>query len=175
MYRLREIERRDLPEINRWRNDERLIRQLGAPFRYIGEEIDDKWFDNYLDKRKNAVRCAVTEEDDRILGMVSLVNLDAVNRAAEIHIMIGQQGDRGKGAGTFAMKAMLEHAFLNLNLNRVELSVLATNERAIRLYEKLGFAHEGTKRQARYKQGSYIDLRLYAMLKSEYEETERGV
>jgi RimJ/RimL family protein N-acetyltransferase len=65
---------------------------------------------------------------------------------------------------------MLRHAFRNLNLHRVELSVLQTNDRAIRFYEKLGFNYEGKKRKARFKQGQYVDLLLYSMLESEYTE-----
>lgn len=44
MYKLRELERKDLTIINSWRNDYELIEQLGAPFRYINLEVDQKWF-----------------------------------------------------------------------------------------------------------------------------------
>ena len=40
MYKLRELERKDLIIINSWRNDYELIEQLGAPFRYINLEVD---------------------------------------------------------------------------------------------------------------------------------------
>ena len=45
MYRLRELERKDIPTINRWRNNPELVALLGAPFRYINSEVDEKWFD----------------------------------------------------------------------------------------------------------------------------------
>ena len=35
MIRLRELESKDLAEINQWRNDPELISNLGAPYRYI--------------------------------------------------------------------------------------------------------------------------------------------
>lgn len=170
MYRLREIERRDVSTINRWRNDEDLIGCLGAPFRYINPDVDAKWYEQYLSGRGSAVRCAIVGEDDLIIGMISLVSIDNVNRSAELHIMIGDAANRHDGAGTFAVRTILRHAFRNLNLHRVELSVLQTNDRAIRFYEKLGFSYEGTKRKARFKQGQYVDLLLYSMLESEYTE-----
>ena len=168
MYQIREIERRDLATLNLWRNDENLIAQLGAPFRYINSEIDNAWFENYLANRSKAVRCAITDEDDLILGMVSLVSVDPLHQCAELHIMIGSKNNQNKGAGTFAVKKMLEHAFLNLNLNRIELSVLTTNQRAIHMYEKCGFTLEGTKRCARFKNGAFRDLHIYSILRDEY-------
>ena len=48
MYKLRELSRKDLMEINRWRNNPELIKLLGAPFRYIDVQIDERWYENYL-------------------------------------------------------------------------------------------------------------------------------
>ena len=47
MYKLRELERKDLTTINVWRNDPELISYLGAAFRYINLDVDIKWFENY--------------------------------------------------------------------------------------------------------------------------------
>ena len=137
MYKLRELERKDLTIINSWRNDYELIEQLGAPFRYINLEVDQKWFDLYMSNRGNQVRCAIVEEKkDDILGLVSLVSVNQMNQSAELHIMIGDKENQGKGIGSFAVKEMLNHAFFNMNLNRVELTVIENNKRAIHLYEK---------------------------------------
>lgn len=170
MFNLRELERRDLVIINKWRNDPELIENLGAQFRYINLEVDEKWFDNYMSNRGNAVRCAITENDDgTILGLISLVSLDYVNQSAELHIMIGNSQNQGKGIGTFAVKTMLKHAFNNINLRRIELSVLASNKRAQHLYEKVGFVREGIKKQVIFKNGKFVDIYLYAALKNEYQ------
>ena len=40
MFRLRDIECKNLPIINRWRNYAELIALLGAPFRYINLDVD---------------------------------------------------------------------------------------------------------------------------------------
>lgn len=169
MFRLRELERKDLPIINRWRNDAELIALLGAPFRYINLDVDMKWFDGYMSNRGNAVRCAITKEnDDTILGLVSLVSINYMNQSAEFHIMIGDKENQGQGMGTFAVNEMLKHAFYNMNLQRVELTVLEDNERARHLYEKCGFVYEGRKRQAKFKNGRFLDMLLYSILRQEY-------
>lgn len=169
MYRMRELERRDLESINRWRNDPELIKLLGAPYRYINFEVDSHWFDSYMNNRGNSVRCAITELDsDDILGLVSLTDVNFINQSAEFHIMIGDKSNQGKGIATFAVNTMLSHAFNNMNLHRIELCVLLDNNRAKKLYEKCGFVYEGTKRRAVFKYGKFVDMLCYSILKEEF-------
>lgn len=169
MFHLRELERKDLSAINKWRNDPELIELLGAPFRYINLDVDIKWYESYMSNRGNAVRCAITEDDkDEILGLVSLVSVDYMNQSAEFHIMIGDTQNQGRGIGTFAVRSMLNHAFNNMNLQRVELTVLEDNVRAKHLYEKCGFVYEGRNRKAKYKNGKFVDTLMYSILKSEF-------
>ena len=170
MYQLRELERHDLTTITTWRNQPELIAQLGATFRYINPEVDSRWFDSYMANRATCVRCAIVAEDDReqILGLVSLTNIDHLNQSAVLHIMIGDTAHQGKGMGTFAVKAMMDHAFRNLNLHRVELKALTSNERARHVYEKVGFVREGILRKAVYKNGEFVDLYVYSLLREEY-------
>ena len=176
MYKLRELERKDLAKINEWRNKEELIEFLGAPFRYINIDVDIKWYEAYMLNRNSTVRCAISHNiDDTIVGLVSLININYINRTAEFHIMIGNEDDCGKGIGTFAVNAMLNHAFNNMNLGRIELGVLYTNDRAIRLYEKAGFKREGLKRKAIFKNGEYVDLITCAILRDEYTPPKKSV
>ena len=166
---LREIQRSDLPNINRWRNDKNLINFLGAPFRFINIEIDEKWFDSYLSHRANNIRLAICESvGEKLLGVVYLLQIDWINRSGEYAIQIGEKDSQGSGAGFQATVKILEHAFTDLNLNRVYLTVLSNNERAIRLYKKIGFVEEGKLRKAVFKNGRYMDLICMAILKEEF-------
>ena len=176
MYKLRELERKDLEKVNRWRNDPELIELLGAPYRFINLEVDIKWYESYMGNRGNAVRCAIVQDDyDEILGLISLVSINYINQSAELHIMIGDKENQGKGIGTFAVNIMLNHAFNNMNLRRVELSVLESNERAKALYEKCGFVYEGTKRQAKYKKGKFENVSSYSILRDEFVFSGGGI
>lgn len=168
MYRLREIERDDVQIINLWRSDRELIDKLGAPFRYINKEVDYKWYDNYMLNRGNTIRCAIIDDKNQIKGLVSLTNIDWFNKNAIFHIMIGSSSDRNKGIGYYAANELLKHAFFDMNLNRVELSVLENNKRAIALYDKVGFKREGLKRKAIYKNGEFKDMISMAILKEDF-------
>ena len=170
MYKLREIRKDDISTINNWRNDPDLIACLGAPYRYINEDVDNNWFDQYMRSRNNAVRCAIVDENkaDCILGMISLLDINYISRSGQLHIMIGEANNRGKGMGAFAVNEMLTHAFNNLNLHRIELNVLERNSIAQKLYKKCGFAVEGLRREANYKNGQYENVVMMSILKSEW-------
>jgi len=175
VYRLRELEERDMIIVNKWRNNAELISMLAAPYRFINQNVDKNWFNGYMNNRSNQVRCAiVTEENDDILGLVSLTSINQLNQSAEFHIMIGETDNQGKGMGTFAVKEMLDHAFNNLNLYRIELTVLESNKRAQHLYEKCGFVKEGTMRKCAYKNGEFVNMHIYSILKEEYLEHKFG-
>ncbi len=174
MYKLRELERKDIKKINSWRNNEEIIALLGAPYRFINQEVDEKWYESYMQSRSNAIRYAiVTDKSDDIIGLVSLCDINFINRSATLHIMIGNEG-QGKGAGTFAVRAMCEHAFINYGLHRIELDVLAENKRAQHVYEKCGFVQEGVRRQAVFKNGKYTDMLMYSLLNKTTINIDRG-
>lgn len=169
-YTLREIEPADIETVNLWRNAPELIGHLLAPFRYISAETDRRWYDDYMANRASAVRCAIVADGGKLIGLVSLVGIDCLSRSAELSIMIGRCEDRLQGAGSFAVNEMLRHAFENLNLRRVELQVLEDNLCAQHVYEKAGFRLEGLRREAVYKNGRYLNCKMYAVLRRDWEK-----
>jgi diamine N-acetyltransferase len=165
---LREITKADIPQINAWRNDPEVIDFLGCGFLYISEEIDEKWYQNYLGNRDKNVRLAITTVDHQFIGNVYLLNIHPINRTAEFSIVISDKRYWSQGIGAEVARRVLHHAFQDLNLNRVYLYVLNNNDRAIRLYEKIGFRREGRMEEAVYKNGAYHDLLLMAVLKRQH-------
>jgi RimJ/RimL family protein N-acetyltransferase len=147
---------------------------LGANFLFIDTEIDERWFDAYLARWDRAVRLAICEHTtDRLVGVAYLTDIHRINRSAELGIMIGERDVWAQGVGTAATDVLLAHGFNDLNLHRIYLTVLAENDRAIRLYEKLSFQAEGRQREAVFKDGRYRDLVMMALLRSEYSATNR--
>lgn len=170
MIALREIARADIPLVNAWRRDRDVLEGLAAPFRHIDIEVDQQWYDSYLARRGREVRCAICLPGGEMVGIVSLTGVDTVHRGAEMHIMIGPHDARNRGVGTAATREMLKHAFRDLNLHRLWLTVVCTNEAARRVYTKVGFRHEGTLRDAVYKDGRYLDQWLMAILSTEFND-----
>lgn len=166
---LRELSASDLPALNAWRNDPDVIALLGANFRPIAPEIDAAWFQDYLRSRDRHARFAIVVDGGRYVGNVNLTGIHPTNRSAEFSIMIGDRDYWSRGVGSVATRQALRLAFLDLNLHRVFLTVLSSNERAIRLYRRLGFVQEGCERESLFKDGRYQDTLLMAMLRSDYD------
>lgn len=110
-------------------------------------------------------------EDGTVIGDIGYKNWDPRNRTSEIGLEIGVDQYRGQGYGTEMVGLFIEYMFRNLNLNRIELSVLRENQRAIRVYEKLGFNSCGYRRQAIFnsRHNRYSDILTMDLLRSEWE------
>jgi RimJ/RimL family protein N-acetyltransferase len=107
--------------------------------------------------------------DDVPLGSLALHGINMRNRSAGLAIFIGDAEQRGKGYGTDANRIILRYAFLELNLHRIALGVMDYNQSAIRSYEKVGFVHEGTRRQHMVRDGRYFDVHVMSILRPEWE------
>jgi RimJ/RimL family protein N-acetyltransferase len=88
---------------------------------------------------------------------------------AWLGIGIGDREQWGKGYGREAMELVLRYGFHELNLHRIQLTVFEYNERAIALYEKLGFRREGVYREFMQRDGKRYDMLLYGLLRREWE------
>ncbi|MYL35639.1 GNAT family N-acetyltransferase [Pontibacillus yanchengensis] len=108
-------------------------------------------------------------ENDEVIGEVSISqNGVEINRCGDFQIAIYKEEHFGSGKGTEATQLALQIAFGQLNLNRVQLEVFQSNERAINTYEKIGFIKEGIKRQAWYTDFDYQDCVMMSLLREEF-------
>jgi diamine N-acetyltransferase len=173
--RLRAAEREDLPRFVAWLNDPE-VRQGLSLYQPISLVFEEGWFENMI-KRPIEEQPLVIEIKSQTgwtpIGNLGLMNLNWHDRSAEVGIFIGEKQYWNQGYGRMAMELLLDHAFLSINLHRIQLRVFETNPRAIRSYEKTGFQHEGRMRSALYQNGSYIDVLLMSVLQPEWAERKR--
>lgn len=112
---------------------------------------------------------AIADDQDIYMGTVSLKHINRRDKNAEYAVSL-RACAAGKGAGSFATRAILHIAFNELELHKVYLNVLMDNSRAISLYEKTGFRKEGHFRDHLYLNGAYRDLCWYSIKRGEYLE-----
>jgi RimJ/RimL family protein N-acetyltransferase len=105
---------------------------------------------------------------DLLIGTCALSQLDADNGSALFHITIGEKDAWGHGFGTEATRLMIDHAFGELGLHRVALTVFSFNERAIRSYRSVGFVVEGRAREAIWREGRWWDEIAMSILASDW-------
>ena len=161
--RLTPIAEEDSQTLFAWINDRELV-LLNAPYRPIGPSHHRKWFESIQD-REDVVIFAIREKGGRLVGTCQLVNRNPTHRSAELQIRIGDPQDRGRGYGTSAVRQLLDFAFRDWNLHRVQLYVIEGNEAALRAYEKCGFKREGVLREAVHIDGSYRNLIVMGVLR----------
>jgi ribosomal-protein-serine acetyltransferase len=114
------------------------------------------------------------DHDGELCGMSGFNWIDPVNRCCEIGYWL--RADRqGRGIVTACCRALIRHAFLTLNLNRVNIPVAVGNERSRAIPEHLGFHHDGTLREGQWLYDHYVDLALYSLLRRDYgSSADRG-
>lgn len=101
----------------------------------------------------------VAAAESRVVGMLHFRPLAREQRAHAGEFGMSVARDvRGKGVGRELLQALLDWVEQERRVRRVELEVMADNTAALRLYESLGFALEGRKREAVRRESGYVDL-----------------
>lgn len=107
--------------------------------------------------------------EKNIVGRIGLHHINHQHRIAEIGYWLAD-GLQGRGIISKSCKAIINHAFKELGLNRIEIKCGVGNDKSRAVAEKLLFKQEGILRQAELLNGKFIDLYLYALLKDEWQD-----
>jgi RimJ/RimL family protein N-acetyltransferase len=145
------------------------VRRLGGTGPNPPDEVRE-WYRG-LEGRTGRLDLAIIERaTGECVGIVALDQLDSDALSCNFRIMLARVASFDRGMGTQASRLITDYAFDVLGINRIELGVFSFNDRARHVYEKLGFVHEGTRRQATRCDGEWHDLELMAMIRSDRTE-----
>ena len=167
LVRLRAREPEDEPLLHAWFNDVDVTEHLSI--RYPLSHAQEKAFIE-ANNAPSFAKTSFTIETlaaGKAIGGIGLEQASPENRGAVLGIAIGDKEYWNGGYGTDAMRVMCRFGFEMMNLHRIQLDVYPVNERAVHVYEKLGFQHEGRLRQASDKFGVYRDLLVMGLLRGE--------
>jgi len=109
----------------------------------------------------------IIRDSNELAGAISL-NIDKNHNKAELGYWIGFPY-WNNGYCTEASRAMIAHAFNVLHLNRVFARHIARNPASGRVMEKAGMKYEGLLRQDMKKGKKYEDLKVYSIIRNEFE------
>jgi RimJ/RimL family protein N-acetyltransferase len=167
---LRAVKREDLPRKAEFANDPDLaVLFEDDPWEPESlEEIEERFEARLREGGGGGVTFAI-EAEGKYIGQCSLFRFDYLTHTAMLGIGIGDRAYWGHGFGRDAVKTLLEYAFNLRNLQRVWLTVTATNERAIRSYRACGFVEEGRLRRHVWLRGTYDDMVTMGILREEWE------
>ena len=168
--RLTALNKEDLPVFSRWYEDAGYGRLLDAvPAAPKSEAAWATWLEEQQKLTNGFLFAIRPAANDTLLGYVELDGILWSHQNCWLAIGLGNRENWGKGYGHEAMELALKFAFHELNLHRVQLTVFSYNERAINLYEKLGFTREGVFREHLQRDGRRYDMSLYGLLRREWE------
>jgi [ribosomal protein S5]-alanine N-acetyltransferase len=164
--RLRAFEAEDVDALYQLRNSESVLKGLGGFSTGYSRRSLAEWIETHRHHVDEVLWAIALKDSDRCIGHVGLYGIDHRVRKAEFGITI-HESQWEKGFGGQATSAVLEFGFSQLNLNKVSLTVLANNGRAIKLYEHMGFRQDGVLREEQFRDGRYVDMLLMSILRCE--------
>ncbi len=168
--RLRGIEKEDLPLFVTWLNDPE-VRHYLSIFNPLTQVQEEKWFENMVTlpiAEQPLMIETLADGEWKPLGDIGFINVDQRSCNGELGIFIGEKDFWDKGIGAKAIGLMLDYGFKTLNFHRIYLRVFEPNKRGIHCYEKVGFRHEGSMREAYFLDGEYVDVLFMSILREEW-------
>jgi ribosomal-protein-alanine N-acetyltransferase len=163
---LRLWEKHDAKRVYELVNNEKIVRNLRdyIPFPYTLEDAHAFIKDCLAkDPSQAIIRCVCVNGE--AAGSIGVLRFsDVYRRSAEIGYWIGEPY-WGKGAATASVKIICGEVFLSTDIVRIEAGVFSWNAASMRVLEKSGFSFEGILRRSVYKNNTFGDQHVYALIR----------
>lgn len=175
MYRLREVEAKDLLKLRNLEDKKKISNVMGMVCDFDDLKIDSEVYSNFISNRNNGIRCIIELVDTNlILGIVSLSSISVINRSAEIRLVLLNYKMNRKEVKIFAINTMLNHAFREMNLESIQLFIPESKKEDVEYIQRIGFKFEGIKKRVKCKNGDFEDIYCYDLLENEYKSDVSG-
>ena len=161
---LRQFTKDDLENVYNGLSHPDVIKYYGVSYHTLEATKEQmEWFAN-LEKEEKGIWWAVCSKDNSTFyGGGGFNDVDKTNRKAEIGFWLLPEY-WGKGIMKEAMPLMINHAFTEMNLHRIEGYVDHENSKCKKAIVKLDFQLEGTMRDYEIKDGKFTSCDIYAKL-----------
>lgn len=173
---LRKMKRSDARSIYRHANDMEIARYTKLPYPYRlrnAKEFIRKTHNRFIE-RKGYNFGIEWKETETIIGVMSFITVDHLNKNAEIGYWVGREF-WGKGIAREAINLILRFGFKRLKLKRVFALVMHPNVRSFKLLESCGFRYEGRMRKSAFRKRRWMDELIYAILRDEFRKLNRSL
>ncbi len=138
---------------------------------------ETKGYIEYLQReyrKGNYADWGITLRDSgKFVGTIGFANLDLTNNWGELGYVLNPEY-HGRGIMTEALGAVLELAFRELSLHRVQLRIMDGNTDSQKLARRMGFVYEGMQRGSVLAKGSYRDVHIFSKLAEDYFSEKRA-
>lgn len=154
-----------------WLNDPEIAENLmvSRPLTLLKEEAMIERMAK-ADPRESIVVGIWQKDPQRLIGGLGLHDVSQRHQFAEIGVFIGEKDLWGQGYGPEAMRLLITYAFNTMNLRKVTINYYERNERAGRVYTKIGFKEIGRYRAHRFIDGKWWDEVIMELFREETHE-----
>ena len=171
---LRRPSMRDAKDIYAYASDPEVARYvLWEPHRSLA---DTRSFLRFLRGRIRAGYpsswVVVHRDSGKVIGTIGFVWYSDENRTAELGYSFSRQY-WNHGYATQALRAVVDAVFRSVPVNRLEAQHDVRNPASGRVMQKCGLLREGILRSRILNKGEYVDVALYAILRSDWESVQR--
>lgn len=125
-----------------------------------------------IDQYHNSEPCSwgiELKETGRIVGTIGFMSYQSDNATVELGYSLARRC-WGQGLMTEALQAVLRECFTVLRLHRVEAQHFTANASSGRVMAKCGMTHEGTFRSRIFNKGQFLDVEMWAILRSDWQK-----
>ena len=116
----------------------------------------------------------VYKENNKLIGTCGYGLWVPKHSLAEIAYAMGREY-WGKGLMTEAIKEVIRFGFEKMDLNKIYARCFVENIGSYKVLEKAGMKFEGILREQMFIKGRFRDLKLYSILRREYDVQEREI
>lgn len=165
---LRALELDDYKTTIKWRRDEEIWQMVGGPKYFVSTEYEKNWIAKAINHPVELRLGICLVDDDKLIGLASMINVDLLNRSAEFSLMIGEKEYWNGGYGTEAGNMLLDYCVLERGMYRLSCTILESNLASQKIALNSGFTKEGVLRSSVYKDGRYHNQVIFSILRDEY-------
>lgn len=169
----RDFEDRDVEFVQKTKNEGRNFDLSVSESNALSYENAVSWVQGCKNSDDSYKYWAISTDDDekRIIGWCGIANIDYHNKSAYFQtIVINDKEYKGGVVVNATHKFIMHYVFEVLKLNRLYSSFLSDNTLQQKITQMVFNSIEGVMRQAVYKNGTFHDLTIAAILKKEYFE-----
>jgi len=157
----------------KWNNDPK-VRKYARSIFPIRVEDAKKWFESSERGIPDYIGFVIWHKKDRKpIGQVGLAWIDWVDGWANAFAYIGEPEYWSQGITTEATELLIEFAFNELNLNKLQGGAAIENIGSWSIAEKIGFKFEGIRKHEMYVGGNYLDVKTYRLSKEEWSNSKK--
>jgi ribosomal-protein-alanine N-acetyltransferase len=155
-----------------WASDPEVVRFMPYDVCNSLEETQKRiieWMRYFEETAPNyAVFAIILKDSGEVIGTIDFAETDREAHAAEVGYQLGKEW-WGHGYAAEALRAVIQHCFETVKLNRLWASYDPRNPNSGRVLEKAGMVYEGTLRQCKIRRGELADSVRYAILAEDWE------